>query len=224
MNKTIITFLALAFQTICYAQTSEIKYFNSEWLGKEVRENKAKFSQTITQNVDGSVTTEVKDLKTNEIVRSETFKGNEPYGIWKFRYGKGFKTIDYNFPLIYSDEKCNDSLPLNTGNFFEDNDSLGYKAPKIATGEANIIEFIGKTIIYPSRAKEEGIQGRVHIQFNLTNNGTIENIVIKRSSNILLDKEAARVIRQLKFSSPPIIKGQAYTFNCLALPIMFQLR
>jgi TonB family protein len=222
MNKSILTILILAFTTICFGQTTQTKYFNSEWLGKEVAQDKAKFSQTIIQNADGTVTTEITDIKKSEIVRSETFKGNEPYGIWKLRYGKDYKTIDYNFPLIYSDEKCNDSLPIKTNDFFQDNDSLNYKAPKISTGELTIYQFIGKNVIYPTRAKE-GIQGTVYLQLTLTKEGTFENIVVKRGTNILLDKEAVRVLRQLKFSSPPTINGQAYTFKCLALPIKYRL-
>jgi TonB family protein len=223
MNKTITTILILALATICNGQTSQTKYFNSEWLGKEVSQEKAKFSQTIIQNADGTITTEVKEIKKNEIVSSETYKGNEPFGIWKFRYDKDYKTIDYNFPLIYSTEKCNDSLPIFTSDYFEDNDSLVYKAPKISTGELTIYQFIGKNIIFPSRAKDEGIQGTVYIQLTLTKEGTFENIVVKRGTNILLDKEAVRVLRQLKFSSPPTIKGQPYNFNCLTLPIKFRL-
>jgi TonB family protein len=222
MNRTSLTILVLAFTTICYGQTTHIKYFNSEWLGKEVPENKAKFSHTISQNTDGTTTTDVKDLKKNEIVRSETFKGNEPYGIWKFRYGNGFKTIDYNFSLIYSEEKCNDSLPYTTNDYFKDNDSLGYKAPKISTGELTIYQFIGKNTFYPARARENDIQGTVYLQLTLTKEGT-ENIVVKRGVDISLDKEAVRVLRELKFSSPPTVNGQAYIFRCLALPVKFKL-
>ena len=223
MNRTTLTFLILAFTTICYGQIAQTKYFNSEWLGKEVSQDKAKFSQSIIQNADTTITTEIKDLKKNEIVRSETFKGNEPFGIWKFRYGKDYKTIDFNFPLIYSNEKCNDSLPIITNDYFKDNDSLGYKAPIISTGELTIYQYIGKNIIYPSRAKEEGIQGTVYLQLTLTKDGTFENIVVKRGTNILLDKEAVRVLRQLKFSSTPTVKGQTYNFKCLALPIKYRL-
>lgn len=223
MNKTTFTILILAFTTICFGQATETKYFNSEWLLKEVPQNKAKFSQTIIQNADSTTTTEIEDLKKQEIVRSETFKGNEPYGIWKFRYGNQFKTIDYNFSLIYSNEKCNDSLPIKNSDFFKDNDSLAYLAPKISSGEETIYQFISKNIIYPSRAIEEGIQGTVYVQLMLTKEGAVENIVVKRGINIMLDKEAVRVLRQLKFSSPPIINGQVYTFKCLALPIKYRL-
>ena len=223
MYKTTLTILILALQIVCFGQTTESKYFNSEWLGKEVPQDKAKFSQTIIQNADGTVTTEVKDIKKNEIVRSETFKGNEPYGVWKFRYGNGFNTIDYNFPLIYSDEKCNDNLPITTSDYFKDNDSLGYKAPKISTGELTIYQFIGKNIFYPARARENAIQGTVYLQLTLTKEGALENIVVKRGVDISLDKEAVRVLKELKFSSPPTVNAQACTFKCLALPIKYKL-
>lgn len=224
MKKSTLTILILAITTICYGQTSQTKYFRSEWLGKEVQENKAKFSQTITQNTDGTTTTEVRDLKKNEIVRSETFKGNEPYGIWKFRYSSGFKTIDYNFPLVYSNEKCNDSLPITTSDYFKDNDSLVYKAPKISTGELTIYQYIGKNIYYPAKAMENDIQGTVYLQLTLTKEGTFENIMVKRGVDISLDKEAVRVLRELKFSSPPTVNGQSFTFKCLALPLKYILR
>ena len=63
MNKTTFTILILAFTTICFGQATETKYFNSEWLLKEVPQNKAKFSQTIIQNADSTTTTEIEDLK-----------------------------------------------------------------------------------------------------------------------------------------------------------------
>ena len=68
MNKTTFTILILAFTTICFGQATETKYFNSEWLLKEVPQNKAKFSQTIIQNADSSTTTEIEDLKKQEII------------------------------------------------------------------------------------------------------------------------------------------------------------
>jgi TonB family protein len=224
MHKTTLTLLFLAFTAICCGQTSQIKYFESEWLEKELPESKAKFSQTITQNTDGTTTTEVKNIKKSEIVRSETFKGNEPYGIWKFQYGSGFKTIDYNFPLIYSVEKCNDSVSFAVSDYFKNNDSIGYTAPKISIGELNlnIYQYLVKNTFYPASARENGIQGTVYLQLTLTATGA-ENIIVQRGVDISLDKEAVRVLRELKFSSPPSLNGQTYIFKCLVIPIIFKL-
>ena len=56
----------------------------------------------------------------------------------------------------------------------------------------------------------------------MTATGT-ENIVVKRGVDISLDKEAVRVLRELKFSSPPTVNGQAYAFKCLVLPVKYKL-
>ncbi|MBA3901570.1 MAG: hypothetical protein H0X62_15435 [Bacteroidetes bacterium] len=138
MNKKALTILLIVFSAICLGQTTHTKYYNNKWLEKEVPEGKGKFSQTISQNTDETITTEIKDLKKNEIVRSETFKGKEPYGIWTIRSSNAISVIDYNFPLIYANEKCNDSIPIITDDFFQDNDSIGYIAPKAMAGELTI--------------------------------------------------------------------------------------
>lgn len=222
MRKIIMAIFVLAFATIGYGQTSQTKFFKSEWLDHEVPENKAKYSQTITQNTDGTTTSEVKNIRKNEVVQSETYKGNEPYGIWKFRYGNGFQTIDYNFPLIYAEEKCDDSLSIAAGDFFQNNDSLGYKAPKLSTGDLTIYQYLAKSIIYPARAREMGIQGTVYLQLTLTADGA-ENVVVKRGVDISLDKEAVRVLKALKFSSPPTLNGKSVVIKCLTLPIRYKL-
>jgi TonB family protein len=223
MNKTTLTFLIFVFATICMGQTTETKYYTSESLEKEVSREKAKFSQTIIKNEDGSVTTQISDLKKDHIVSSETFVGNEPYGIWKVRYGKSFTTLDYNFPLIYSNEKCADNSTVYNGDIFQDNDSLKYKAPKIASGEQHIFQFVARELVYPMSAIEENIQGKVYLQFDVSKEGNVENIVVFKGANMLIDKEAVRVLRQLKFSSPPKINGQSFSFKCLMLPINFEL-
>ena len=220
MLKTTFTIFVFAMAIICNGQSSETKYFNNVDLEKEVSNEKAKYSQIIIQNSDGTVTTEVYDLRKNALSNSQTFKGEEPYGIWKFNTGR---TLDYNFPLIYSDQKCNDSIPLKIYDYFQDNDSLGYKAPKPMTGDLTIYQYLAKNIIYLSRAKDEGIQGTVYLRFIITKEGAIENVVVFRGANILLDKESVRVIRELKFSTPPTLNGQPITISCLTFPIKYKL-
>ncbi len=222
MNKTSVIIFFLTLATISYGQTTQTKYFTSEWLVKEVPKGKAKFSQTVIQNADGTTTTEVKDLTRDMIIRSETYKGNEQYGIWKSRSSRG-RAPDYNFPLLYADKKCTDSITVITKDYFQDNDSLRYKAPKMLTGELTISQFVNKNIIYPERAKDEDIQGTVYVRLTLTKEGSVENVVVGRGVNPLIDKEAVRVIRQLRFSSPPTIGGQPFALTCLSIPIKFVL-
>jgi protein TonB len=85
------------------------------------------------------------------------------------------------------------------------------------------MKFIVKHIVYPAEAKDQGIMGRVFIGFTLTEKGEVENVVVLRGKHILLDKEAVRVIRKLKFKNPAQSKGEGKRV-CLALPISFHLR
>jgi TonB family protein len=190
-------------------------------LQKETTPEKAKFSETTTRNPDGSVTTEVKDIKKDEIITFESFKGDEPTGVWKYKRRNIPDPLDYSFSLIYSDEQCKDSV-AGLKNYFENNDSLKYIAPKLSTSEHSIYDFLSKHIYYPSNAVESGIQGKVYLAFTITSEGLIENIVVRKGTNILLDKEAVRVMRKLKLSSPPVINGQAKGV-CVTFPMSFKL-
>lgn len=220
MNKIALTILILLFTTICKSQTTQIKYYDNRWLEQEVPESKAKFSQAIIQNSDGSVTTEIKNIKRGEVVQSETYKGEEPYGIWKYQQGNGIGELDFSFDLKYADVYCKDSIE-GVSDYFSNNDSLKYVAP-IIEGDLTFIQFLVKNFVYPPIARENGITGRVIVAFTLTDKGNIEDIVVLKGVNTLLDKEAVRVMRQLKFKNPPSINGITKKI-CFTIPIRFQL-
>ncbi|MGE5424966.1 MAG: energy transducer TonB, partial [Syntrophothermus sp.] len=207
---------------LCSGQTAETKYFNNQWLETEVPVEKGKFSQTIIKNDDGSITTEVKNIKKDEILSRETYKGDEPYGVWVYRSGKESVELDYNFPLKYADENCYDSISQIVDHFSDD-EKIGYVAPKLSTGEPDIHQFLVSHLKFPNKAKEEGIQGRVYVVFTIKKDGSTDNIFVKKGSNIILDKEAVRTLRELKFSSPPTLQGKPQSF-CVTMPISFVMR
>jgi len=70
MKRFTLTILILSITTICFGQTKEIKYLNNEWLQREVSAEKGKFSQTIIQNADGSLTTEIKNIKKDKLIKT----------------------------------------------------------------------------------------------------------------------------------------------------------
>ncbi len=221
MKISFLTILLLLITTFGYGQKREVKFYNNEWLRKEVSEKKAKFSLTTIENADSSITREIKDLKNNEVISSQTYKANEPVGIWKYRRSNRTDELDYSFDLHYSENYCKDSIQ-GIKDYFSNNDSLKYLAPVIEGG-LSIFQYIVKTVIYPGAAKDEGIMGKVFIAFTVTEKGLTENITVLRGKHVLLDKEAVRVIRQLKFTSPPRSNGEAKRL-CLVLPISFFLR
>lgn len=78
-------------------------------------------------------------------------------------------------------------------------------------------------LVYPEIAKENGVQGRVTLQFTVEKDGSVTNVKVLRGVDSSLDKEAVRVVQ----SSPKWKPGKqrdrtvkvTYTF-----PVMFQLR
>lgn len=209
----------LSFTISAFAQTSKTRYFTSQWLTKEVPKSKAKFSQSTLQYADSTII-EIKDLSKKLIVIREVYKGKEPYGLWKNSLVRGGSYINYNFPLIYANPKC-DSARVITTDYFQNNDSIGYKAPVMQSNASSLSQFIYNRIVYPSRAMDENMQGIVYTLFTITEQGTVENIVVTKGVNILLDKEAVRVVRQLKFATPAMWHDKPIALPCMALPIKF---
>lgn len=224
--------------TITDAQTSDTTYYNNERLQKKKPKKKAKFAKIITKYVDESVITEIKDIKKNKIIRRKGYKGVEPYGIWITQLRVGTDTIDYDFELVYSDEKCkdadhnkenlNDTLSEELNNaigkrLVNGTDSTGFTTPKISTGDSTIYRYIVRSIRYPHISREAGIQGTVYVHFRIAKSGKVEYVHISKGINIELDKEAFRVIRELTYSAPMTIEGEVRGL-CFTMPIKFTLR
>lgn len=214
--------IALLLSFLTYAQTTETKYYSDYEMTSEVAPQKAKLSKTTSTDANGVVTTTTNILKKGAVTSSSTFRGNEPYGIWIYGRGNGTAELDYNFELVYSKILCSNSdTAVNGIDFFKDDDAIKYKAPKLA-GDKTFPQFFGYWMVYPAYARRRGIQGVVKTSFTVTKEGTIENIVVNEGIDINLDKEAVRVLRTIKFTSPPMIDGEP-TEMCVSIPITFKL-
>ena len=219
MQRVISLISLLLISAATMAQTSETRYYKDQRKKKEVSADKATFCETVTHNSDGSVTREWKNLRTRRVESSETYKGNEPTGIWKYRTGHGMDSMDYSFPLVYSDRICTDTI-AGLKDYFKNNDSLHYVAPKLEGGD--FMNVLVKNLVYPSAAKDENISGRVVAAITITANGKVENVVVTKGTHKLLDKETVRVFRELKFLSGPTLNGQPISV-CVTLPLSFTL-
>ena len=78
-------------------------------------------------------------------------------------------------------------------------------------------------IVYPEIAKENGVQGRVTLQFTVNADGSVSNVKVLRGIDSSLDKEAVRVVSSSPNWTPGRQRDRAvkvtYTF-----PVVFQLR
>ena len=96
--------------------------------------------------------------------------------------------------------------------------------PSFMGGDANAFSrWVGKNLVYPDVARENGIQGKVTLQFTIEADGSITNIKVLRGIDPSLDKEAVRVVASSPKWKPGKQRDRAVrvTYN---FPVHFQLR
>lgn len=96
--------------------------------------------------------------------------------------------------------------------------------PGFMGGDANAFsKWVNERLQYPEIAKENGIQGRVLLQFVVGADGKVSNVKVVRGVDPALDKEAVRVVQSSPKWEPGRQRDRAvkvtYTF-----PVIFQLR
>ncbi len=95
--------------------------------------------------------------------------------------------------------------------------------PVYPGGEGALLADVSKNIRYPSVAQENGIEGKVIVQFVVTKNGTVGEVKIARGKDPDLDKEAKRVVKTLKKFTPGKMNGNPVNV-WYTLPITFKLQ
>ena len=82
------------------------------------------------------------------------------------------------------------------------------KMPEFPGGTAAFRKYLAESVRYPAAAHEQGIQGKVYIDFVVGKEGEIENIRIKKGVDPSLDKEAFRMISSMPRWIPGEHKGE----------------
>lgn len=95
--------------------------------------------------------------------------------------------------------------------------------PQFPGGEAELLKWISSHIKYPQMAAENGVQGRVVIQFVVTKTGAIGEVKVARGKDPDLDKEAVRVVKSLPKFNPGKMNGQPVNV-WYTLPVNFKLQ
>ena len=95
--------------------------------------------------------------------------------------------------------------------------------PSFNGGDANeFSKWVNSRLVYPEIAKENGVQGRVTLQFTVNADGSVSNVKVLRGVDSSLDKEAVRVVSSSPKWKPGKQRDRAvkvtYTF-----PVIFQL-
>ena len=95
--------------------------------------------------------------------------------------------------------------------------------PEFPGGMAELMKYLQKNIKYPTISQENGVQGRVTLQFTVEKDGSVTKVKVLRGVDPSLDKEAVRVVSMSPKWKPGRQRDRAvpvtYTF-----PVIFQLR
>ena len=96
--------------------------------------------------------------------------------------------------------------------------------PSFMGGDANAFsKWVNERLVYPEIAKENGVSGRVTLQFTVNTDGSVSNVKVLRGVDSSLDKEAVRVVSMSPKWTPGKQRDRAvkvtYTFT-----VIFQLR
>jgi len=95
--------------------------------------------------------------------------------------------------------------------------------PTFPGGSEKLLKFISKNIIYPEKAKNEKIEGRVICKFIVNRDGSVSDILVVKSLDLSCDAEAIRVLNLL----PKFIPGMQDKIPVRVwyrLPVIFKLK
>jgi protein TonB len=129
--------------------------------------------------------------------------------------------ISVNFEIpVFDNPEINDSIDDNNENVQE----IHYfveEMPKFPRGELALRKYIAMNVTYPQEASNNNIQGKVILQFEITNEGKVGKVKVVRKVHPILDKEAIRVVKSLPQFIPGKQKGKAVN-TWYTIPINFR--
>ena len=95
--------------------------------------------------------------------------------------------------------------------------------PEFPGGMGECMKWLSKNMKYPTISQENGVQGRVIVQFVVNKDGSIVDPVVVRGVDPYLDKEALRVIAMMPKWKPGKQRGKAVRVK-YTVPVMFRLQ
>lgn len=95
--------------------------------------------------------------------------------------------------------------------------------PMFPGGPAALMKYLSEHTKYPVVAQENGVQGRVTVQFVVEKDGSISDVHVLRGVDPSLDKEAVRVVKSMPRWTPGKQNGINVRVN-YRVPVLFRLQ
>lgn len=142
--------------------------------------------------------------------------------VYKFSSNEGWQGQDPNgFSRFLASEKAPAApKPVTDPNGVYDVPEVSAQFP---SGDQGLQWFLANNLKYPKKCQENGIQGKVLVQFVVQKDGSITEIKVLRSVDPRLDAEAVRVVKKMPKWKPGMVDGKPVRSR-FTLPFTFRLK
>lgn len=182
-----------------------------------------------TQMREASTTSYKRDYWKVDGKYTEWYENGKPYKVIHYQHGK----FDGKLILFWENGKTKRDDLFQEGDLLKGKctDSIGNELeyfpyevmPEFPGGEAALMKYLSKKIIYPFYSQMHGIQGLVVVKFWVEKDGAIKKMVIEKSVYPELDNEALRLIKRMPKWKPGMQEGKPVRVK-YTLPVNFRLQ
>ena len=107
--------------------------------------------------------------------------------------------------------------------WFNKEDNRFFSLAEYPGGFEAMSAYIAKSVVYPEKAKAEGVEGKVFVQFVVDTDGSIAEATVLRGVGGECDAEALRVVKSMPKWQPATFKGKPARSKYV-MPIYYTLK
>ena len=92
--------------------------------------------------------------------------------------------------------------------------------PEFPGGNKALATYFSKNLQYPTKSKNASCRGKVIVNIQIEKDGSVSNVSVIKGVNLVLNKEAKRVVSNMPNWKPALLNGKPIN-DSLTLPIVF---
>ena len=163
-------------------------------------------------------------FSNGNIKNKQFYKNGAKVGIWEYYLENGklqaSKDIATGIITNYSKDRYDESVAKTLNSKAEEDIRPSYPG-----GVVNLMKYLSKNIIYPTIAKENGLEGKVIAKFMVNQIGSITNIeILKDGVGGGCAEEALRIVRSMPKWKPGYDNSGSKVKVYYIIPITFKLQ
>ena len=133
--------------------------------------------------------------------------------------------IDDARPIEFPKEESPSDEPASTKQDTSKEEVFQFveQMPEFPGGSTALTQWLVKNLEYPEMAREQGIEGKVFVQFTVYSTGVCGNYTILRSPSPILSNAALKTMKKMPKWKPGMQNGKAVN-TIMRLPISYKLQ